>query len=112
MHASPRLTRAQYHALLDASVPDQLLHEVKGHVVRHSDLATRESRYQAAVVAIDWAKQRGYAEPFALMTLVARVLKRGAVDLESLASHPAVEAGLAGQALWAALIESEERALA
>ncbi|QCO66886.2 DUF4123 domain-containing protein [Luteimonas yindakuii] len=100
-----RLSRDQYRCLLDASAADQLLQDLKGFVQLHPDWGSSESRYRAAADALQLARRFDYEDPEDAMTIVARVLHRGAAQLTTLADHPAVIARRRGARFWAALME-------
>lgn len=100
-----RLSRDQYRRLLDTSRADQLLQDLKGFAQLHPDWGSRESRYRAAVDALQLARRFDYDDPEDAMTIVARVLQRGASQLMTLAGHPAVIARQRGARFWTALIE-------
>ena len=99
------LSRNQYEQLLDAAVPDQVLHALKGYVVPHPDWPTRQARHQAASDALSLSRSLGYCAPEDYMTVIAAVITRGDAWMRGLSQHPAVKDALRGASLWTALLE-------
>lgn len=104
---SARLTDNQYRLLLDSSVPDQLLHELKRHVKPHASLSSREQRHVEAVRALEVAKAKGYNAPGDWMSLVGGAVKQGKGAAQALRGHPAVQAGRTGADLWHAVMADD-----
>ncbi|HEY0661051.1 MAG TPA: DUF4123 domain-containing protein [Lysobacter sp.] len=103
---SSELTQLQYQQLLDASVPDQLLHGLKGRVTPHAaTLASRESRHQMAASLIDYARSIGYDEVEDQATLLAWALRAGTEKCALLGRQMAVQQRVKGKALWSRLME-------
>lgn len=107
---SPGLTEAQYRQLNDASVPDQLLHELKGHVTPHAaTLASRERCHQMATALLEYARSIGYDGIEDQKTLLAWALRAGTEECRFLARQPAVQQRLTGQMLWVRLHEEHAK---
>ncbi|MCA0393530.1 MAG: DUF4123 domain-containing protein [Proteobacteria bacterium] len=104
---SRHLNARQYQTLLDASVPDQLLHEVKQHVRPHPLFASREARHAMAVAVIEEAKRRGQDDPYDWMSWIGWALRHGHTSPEAIATHSVAAHHLRGHALWRALIDDE-----
>ncbi|MDR0183167.1 DUF4123 domain-containing protein [Lysobacter arvi] len=103
---SPELSQAQYQRLLEASVPDQLLHALKGAVTPHAaTLASRERRHQVAASLIEYARSIGYEEVDDQTTLLAWVLRAGTEECRFLGRQVAVQQRMKGEALWNRLME-------
>ncbi|WP_237707438.1 DUF4123 domain-containing protein [Xanthomonas oryzae] len=108
-----RLSAAQYQALLDASVPDQLLHELKPHVRVHASLASRELRHEMAVSVMDAARKLAYTDPYDQMILIGWALRQGETTGDAIAELQAVRDGLHDEPLWHILMTKadEEQAM-
>ena len=102
---SSELNPTQYQQLLDASVPDQLLHGLKGRTKPHTTLASRERRYQLAVSLLEYARSIGYEEADDQATLLAWALRAGTEDCRFLGQQLAVQQRTKGEALWNQLME-------
>ncbi|UKE68188.1 hypothetical protein K8O61_11770 [Xanthomonas cerealis pv. cerealis] len=103
-----RLSATQYQALLDASVPDQLLHELKQHVRVHASLASRELRYRMAVSVMEAARRLAYTDPYDHMILIGWALRHGENTGDAIPELQAVQDGLHGERLWHALMTNAD----
>lgn len=108
MCVSTRLAKEQYQALLEASVPDQLLHELKGYVVPHVRYASHEARHAMAVAVIAEAKEIGYDAPYDWLSFIGWKLKYGQYEPAPLRELAAVRNGLHEDALWNTLVQEWE----
>jgi len=101
------LDSTQYEELLKRSIPDQLLHELKGYVRPHETLALREERHRLARSAVAYASSIGYTESEDHMTLIAWALRVGVDDCRLLSEQPAIRMRVTGGALWEQLMAAE-----
>ncbi|TWI13379.1 DUF4123 domain-containing protein [Aerolutibacter ruishenii] len=104
---SARLSDIQYRLLLDSSVPDQLLHELKRHVKPHSSLSSREQRHVEAVRTLEVAKELGYSATGDWMSLIGGAVRQGKGAAQALRFHPEVQAGRTGADLWHAVMADD-----
>ena len=105
--ADPQLDEVQYRRLLEASVADQLLHELKAYVQPHASLSSRQMRYLMAAAVIDRAKSEGYLQPQDWMTLIGWCLRVGVPEYKALFNQAALRESLQGSELWDALMKKE-----
>lgn len=98
------LDAGQESALTLACLPDQLLHELKGHITPHASLKrSREQRHAIAQAIVGQARALGYETEHDLRQLIAWALRKGVTAPECMSDVSAVQQALRGEALSLAL---------